>query len=132
MKKLYVDTNVFLRFLLQDNIKQAKVAEKNFILAKDEKVKIVIVSEVIPELVYVLSGVYKLSRVNIAKYIENIVKTIYLNVEQRDVWIKVMSIYPQVNFDVVDIFLAVKAKEENGEVLSFDKDFEKLEKHLSI
>jgi len=33
MKKLYVDTNVFLRFLLQDNIKQAKVAEKNFILA---------------------------------------------------------------------------------------------------
>ena len=111
---------------------QAKVSEKNFLLAKTGKVKIIVVSEVIPELVYVLSGVYKLSRVNIAKYIENIVKTIYLNVEQRDVWIKVMSIYPQVNFDVVDIFLAVKAKEENGEVLSFDKDFEKLEKHLSI
>lgn len=132
MKKLYVDTNNFLRFLLQDNIEQAKVAEKKFTLAKEEKVKIIIISEVIPELVYVLSGVYKLSRVKVAKYIEYIVKTAYFNVEQRDVWVKVMSIYPQVNVDIVDIFLAVKAKDEDGEVLSFDKDFEKLEKHLSI
>ncbi|MBU0974314.1 PIN domain-containing protein [Patescibacteria group bacterium] len=130
MKKLYVDTNVFLRFLLRDNIKQADVAEKNFTLAKEEKVKIVIISEIIPELVYVLSGIYKLSREKVTKYIESIVKTIYFNVEQRDTWVKVMGIYPQVSVDVEDIFLAVKAKEEDGDVLSFDKDFKKLEKHL--
>jgi len=41
-----------------------------------------------------------------------------------------MSVYPQVNVDVVDIFLAVKAKSDDGEVFTFDTDFKKLKKYL--
>ncbi|MBT3250022.1 MAG: PIN domain-containing protein [Candidatus Pacebacteria bacterium] len=126
MKKLYADTNTFLRFLLQDNVKQAEIAEKKFALAKEKKLRVIIISEIIPELTYVLSGVYKLSRVETAKQVANILKTPYFDIKHRDTWDKVMDLYPQVNIDVVDIFLAVRANEEGGEVFSFDKDFEKI------
>lgn len=126
MKKLYADTNTFLRFLLQDNIEQAKIAEKNFTLAKKKKLRVIIISEIIPELVYVLSGVYKLSREETAKQVSNIIETPYFDIKRRDIWAKVMDLYLQVNIDVVDIFLAVKANKEGGEVFSFDQDFEKL------
>jgi len=125
MKKLYADTNTFLRFLLQDNIEQAKIAEKKFTLAKEKKLIIIIISEIIPELIYVLSGVYKLSRAETAKQVDNIVKTPYFKVEQRDLWIKALKAYSQVKIDIVGIFLAAKASEEDGEVFSFDKDFKK-------
>ncbi len=128
MEILYTDTNVFLRFLLQDNLKQAEVVEKKIILAKKGEIEMYCVSETIPELVYVLFKVYKVSRDEVAKYINVIIKTPYFNVEQRDIWIQVMKIYPQVNIDVVDIFLAVKAKNNAGEVFSFDHDFKKLSK----
>ncbi len=127
MKKLYADTNTFLRFLLQDNIEQAKIAEKNFILAKENKLQVIVISEVIPELVYVLAGVYKLSRAETAKQVSYIVETPYFKVEQRSLWIQVLEAYPQVKVDVVDIFLAVKAAENDGAVFSFDHDFEKLD-----
>jgi len=130
MEILYTDTNVFLRLLLQDNLKQVGVVEKNFILAKKGEIEIACVSEIIPELVYVLLKVYKVSRDEVARYINIIIKTPYFNVEQRNIWVQVMKIYPQINIDVADIFLAVKAQNGGGKVFSFDADFKKLVKFL--
>lgn len=132
MKKLYADTNTFLRFLLQDNLEQARVAAEKFTLAKEKKLKIIVISEVIPELAYVLSGVYKLSRVEAAQQINHLINTPYFEIEQKDIWSKAMEIYPQVKIDVVDIFLAVKANQAAGEVFSFDQDFKKIASFFKV
>lgn len=69
MKKYYVDSNFFLRFILKDNLNQWKVANDYFKEAKLEKVKLVFLTETIIEIEYVLRKVYKLSRRIILKYL---------------------------------------------------------------
>lgn len=56
-----VDTNFILRYLLEDIIEQYKDAEKIFSNNKD----IFIPGEIIAEVVYVMMGVYKVSKEDI-------------------------------------------------------------------
>ena len=128
MKVYFADTNIFIRFLIGDNPRQAKQAGKYFALAKDKKIQIVILSEIIQEMDYVLKKVYGLSKLEIAQKLSNIVSSPYFDPEDRSIWIRSLDLYPRTNFDLVDIFLFEKAKSENGEVLSFDRDFAKLKK----
>lgn len=128
MKTYFADTNIFIRFLVGDNHKQAKQAGNYFALAKAKKIQIVILSEVILEIDYVLKKVYGLSRLEIARKLSDLVSSPYFDPEDRSIWIMCLELYRQTNFDLVDIFLFEKAKSENAEVLSFDRDFEKLGK----
>ena len=50
MRKYIADTNFFLRFILQDNEKQAKIAAKRFSEAKAGKVSIFFPDEIILEI----------------------------------------------------------------------------------
>lgn len=54
MKKFIADTNFSLRFILQDNAKHAKIAEKRLRDARDGRVSIFFPDEVILEMEFVL------------------------------------------------------------------------------
>lgn len=126
MKKYIVDTNIFLRFLLKDNEKFYQQAKKYFIDAKDKKIVLILLSQVIFEIDYVLKGVYKLSRQESADILKNLMKFPYLQVENRQVIAEAIGKYAEKNIDLVDLFLLETARKEGAEVLSFDKDFSKL------
>lgn len=128
MKTYFADTNIFLRFLLRDNFQQYKQAKAYFTLAKENKIKIVILAKVIFEIDYVLKKVYGLSPAEISAKLSDLVSATYLDIKDRSLWLKNLEIYGLFNFDLVDIFISEKAKSEGGEVLSFDQDFRKLKK----
>jgi len=128
MKAYLVDTNIFLRFILQDNKKFAQVAKKYFLKAKEGKVKLIFIPEVILEINYVLRKVYQLSRKEVAKHLSTLVKTPYFDIRNRDILIKALKIYSRINLDLADIILYVSAKKEGAHLLSFDKDFKKIPK----
>jgi predicted nucleic-acid-binding protein len=126
MKKYYVDSNFFLRFILKDNLNQWKVANDYFKEAKLEKVKLVFLTETIIEIEYVLRKVYKLSRKIISKYLLTLLSISYFEITDRELLKNALLYYVKKNIDFVDIIIFLKAKEENAEVLTFDKDFDNL------
>ncbi len=126
MKIYFADTNVFLRFLLEDNLKFTKKAGAYFTLAKKGQIKVVILSVIILEIEYVLRKVYSQSRQEITKQISSLIKSVYFEVEDRSLWLEVMELYSKVNIDMVDLLLFVKAKTNKAEVLTFDQKLAKL------
>lgn len=128
MKKFIVDTNIFIRFLLKDNKKFYQQAKKYFNDAKEKKIVLILLSQVVFEIDYVLRSVYKLSRKESADILKNLIKSPYLQVENRQVIGEAVEKYAEKNIDLVDLFLIETARKEKVEILSFDKDFSKLDK----
>lgn len=127
MIKYIVDTNIFLRFILKDNKKFFNQARKYFVQAKEHKIALIVVAPVVFEIDYVLKGVYSLSRKESADIISLLVKSPDLEVKERQLLIEAVEKYKKVNADLVDIYLFLAAKQQKAKILSFDKDFEKIE-----
>lgn len=126
MKNYVIDTNVFLRFLLQDHKKHYQTAKKYFLQARKGKIKLILIPEIVLELNYVLRGVYSLSRKKTASLLEKVVKSPDLKVQDRNILIEAVGAYEKTNVDLTDLFIYQVAQKENAEVLSFDKDFSKI------
>lgn|SRR3989338_6957366 len=126
MKKYFVDTNIILRYLLNDNKKLFIQAKKYFEQAKKKEIELVIIPEVFFEIDYVLRGVYKTSKQEICRIISKILLTPYLKLDQRNTLSDAVKIYAKTNIDLFDIYLFLTARNQNAKVISFDRDFNKL------
>ncbi len=116
-----LDTNMILRYLIRDN---EDMAEQVRHILKTEKV--LILSEVIAEVIYVMLKVYKYDRVIVA---ETLVRFINLSavVSERPVVLKTgLELFKNTKLDFVDCLLAAYHKEENYEICTFDKKLNKL------
>ncbi|PIU36470.1 hypothetical protein CO005_00945 [Candidatus Roizmanbacteria bacterium CG_4_8_14_3_um_filter_34_9] len=123
MPTYYIDANFFLRFLLKDNLTQLKVVREYFLKAKSRTIKIVCLIEIILETEYVLKKVYKYPRAIISQFLLYILNISYLEFPEREILYEAFKIYQRKSIDLVDLILYFKAKKNNAEVLSFDKDF---------
>lgn len=126
MKQFLIDTNIILRFFLQDNLKLANQAEAYFQKAKAGKISLFCPQIVIFELVFVLEKVYQFEKGKVIAKLKSFLLTAYIEIETREILLKAMGVYQKKNIDFVDIFLFVLAKEKSLEILSFDRDFRKL------
>jgi predicted nucleic-acid-binding protein len=126
MQVYYIDANYFLRFVLKDNLTQWKIADSYFEKAKQRKIKLVFITEVVLEIEYVMRKVYKFDRKLIFKYISTLLSISSFEVADREVLKLALLTYLNKNIDFVDAILFYKAKIWDAKVLSFDKDFNKL------
>ena len=122
MKTYIADTNIFIRFFIKDEEKFYKKAENYLSDAKDGKIIIILPSPVIFEIDYVLMCVYKFSRQERVGALSILIKSPYLEVEERSIFSEVIELYAKKNIDLVDLYLIEKAKLRKAEVLSFDRD----------
>ena len=106
----YIDANYFLRFILKDNLAQWKIANNYFEKAKQEKIKLVFLTEVILEIEYVMRKVYKLNRKLIFKYISTLLIINSFEVIDREVLKLALLTYLDKNIDFVDAILFYKSK----------------------
>lgn len=129
MIKTYIaDTNFYLRFLLQDVKDQATKTENFLKKAQDKKILIIFLPEVILEMTFVLESFYKVSRTNISRHLKTLVKTDYLDIKNRNTWMETFEIYEKNNISIFDLYLFLQAQKNGYEILSYDKDFKKLQK----
>jgi len=116
------DTNVILRYILQDNQAMAEHVEEQLI-----RNVCFIPVEVIAEIVYVLSKVYGVERKVITQVLTDITDTDNITVAQANVVRHALRVYASTVLDFVDCLLIGYAKEEQYSVFTFDK---KLQKYL--
>lgn len=114
----YVDTNILLRFIIDDNKELADIAEN--ILKSDE---CHLLPEVIPEMVYVLCSVYKYRREDIAQAIQQLLPLVV--VKEQLLTSLALTYFAQFNLDYVDCILLARNKLYGREVATFDKELEK-------
>jgi predicted nucleic-acid-binding protein len=126
MKSLYADTNVLVSFLTGRNINQTKELEKVFQDAQNDKLRIVVIPEIIIEVYFVLQSNYSTSRGDIYQALKQLVSSPQLEVKNRSLLLESLEIFGKVNMSLLDIYLYLTAKHEKSEVFSFDKDLEKL------
>lgn len=113
------DTNMILRYLLNDNTEMAEKAEQ-YLDAGNVSVTI----EVIAEAVYVLKGVYSLERKRIVNTIKEFLELV--DCQEMEVLNAALDTYAEHNLDFVDCILYAYHKVKGVEIATFDKDLLKL------
>ena len=108
-----LDANVILRYLLNDIPEQAAIAESAI------KEGAFTLPEVLCEVVYVLSGVYNISRADIKAAIIKLLSEI--NIQYKPVMELALALYAERNIDFVDSILIARAKILGDNVVTFDK-----------
>ena len=118
-----IDTNYIIRYLVNDNIEMADIAEK--ILTSKE---VFIANEILAEVVYVLIGVYKIEKKDIVDQLLNLLNFPNISVSNYDIIIKALKIFKTKNLDFVDCLLC--SHSNNDEIITFDKKLNKCIKNI--
>lgn len=127
-KVIYIDTNIFIRFLVKDVPFQLKESKDIFNQIKEEKLNGFISILVINESIWILENYYKLKRED---YLPDFLKLLSLPkiaIEEieKNLLITILSYYKRTRLDFTDVYLFYTA--DNRKIVSFDKDFEKLKR----
>jgi len=121
MRKIIVDTNVFLRFLLEDIPSQKKEAEKLFRKAQKGSIEIIVPQIIIFEIEFILRKYYQFPITEISSKIKSLLNAEYFQISERPLFLKSLEIYQSKNISFVDSFLVSFAELEGFELYSFDK-----------
>ena len=117
-----IDANVILRFLLNDVESQSKVAKK----AIEEGA--FTIPEVIPEVLYVLTSVYKEPRENVGKILSLFIDNV--SITDKTIIKEALFQYTNTSLDYVDCVLLARAKMLGEEILTFDSKLNKKIDHI--
>jgi predicted nucleic-acid-binding protein len=112
---IVLDTNYILRYLLDDN-------HEMFLEAKDviESNACLILNEVVAEVIYVLLGVYKVSKQNISESLYSFMEMENVSMlESKEILFSALKLFESKNLDFVDCYLC--ALKNKYEIKSFDK-----------
>jgi len=126
MNKSFVDTNLFIRYLTNDDQEKADRVEKLLVQAKSGTLNLVTTEMVIAEIVWVLESFYELTPKVIAPLIRGILATPGLEVINGPLISRALELYEGQNVDFVDGYIAAVMEKQGISVLySFDR------KHIS-
>ncbi|MEA3436025.1 MAG: type II toxin-antitoxin system VapC family toxin [Thermodesulfobacteriota bacterium] len=123
MKTYFVDTNLFIRYLTNDDIEKANRVEELLDKAALCKVRLITCEVVLAEVVWVLESYYNLNKVQIAEHLEAILATPGLNVLNGKVVEKAVAYYLNENIDFIDAYIVSLMNKLNiSSIYSFDKN----------
>lgn len=128
MKRVFVDTNVFLRFFTRDDVRQHKLARELFELAKKGDIKLVTGPPVMFELYWTLTTGYSLSSDEALDVVESIVSQPGISlIDQKMVESAVLKA-KEADEEFPDAYICAAAGiEECDAIATFNvKDFENL------
>ncbi len=121
MKTSFVDTNLFVRYLTDDDPEKADRVEALLNEATAGKVKLITSDLVLAELIWVLESSYRLKPAAITPMIRATLSTPGLEVINGAIVSRALEIYENQNVDFVDGHIAALAEKLNiSEVYSFD------------
>jgi predicted nucleic-acid-binding protein len=126
MKTSFVDTNLFVRYLTNDDKEKADRVEALLDKAAAGRLRLVTADLVLVELIWVLESSYHLKPIDIAPMIRSILASPGMEVINGALVSEALNHYEEKNVDIVDGYIAaLMEKLDITDVYSFDR------KHLS-
>ena len=117
---IIVDTNIILRYLLNDNAELNKKA-----LDIIDNNDILIPTEVIVEASYILRKNYNVTKEKMFETIQKLLSIENINFQNKDTIELAFKVYTEQNFDMVDCMLFAYYKNENYRIETFDNKLNK-------
>ena len=124
-KRRLVDTNLIVRFLVQDHEKHAKAAGKLFDACDRGEVVLVVLPVVLAECVFVLESFYEHSRGDIAAALGRLITSPGVEIGDASVCLDALDRYAKTRCHFVDCLIAAAAAIDGTPVATFDEDFRK-------
>lgn len=125
MTRLVADTNVFLRFLLKDNLDQFNTTHEVLVNVKEDKLELVIPQIVMFEIVYSLDKYYRFPKEKIIDALKTIIGTKNIKIQDLSAFKKALTLFGKNNLSFVDCFLVAYLEENDAKLFTFDKDLQK-------
>jgi len=117
-----LDTNILVRFLIQDDKQQTQAVKTLFSQAEEGKQSLFVTLLVVLELIWVLEAVYEVTREDILLSINELLSMPVLNFEKQKVIRQFISDAKTSSFDLSDLLIALSALQEDCEATyTFDK-----------
>jgi predicted nucleic-acid-binding protein len=124
-KRRLLDTNLIVRYLVQDHDKHAKAADRFFDACDRGDMVAVVLPVVLAECVFVLQSYYGRPRNEIASALGRFISSPGFEIRELAVHLDALNRYRRTNAHFVDCLIAANAVAENMTVASFDQDFRK-------
>jgi predicted nucleic acid-binding protein len=124
-KRRLIDTNLIVRYLVQDHEKHAKAAEKLFDACDRGQLILVVLPVVLAECVFVLDSFYGRARADISSALATLISSPGVEITDPAVHLDALKRYCQTKIHFVDCLIAATAAAENTPVATFDQDFRK-------
>ena len=124
-KRRLVDTNLIVRYLVQDHEKHAKAAGRLIDACDRGDVVIVVLPAVLAECVFVLESFYEHPRGDIASALGRLISSPCVEIDGAAIHLDALDRYRKTKVHFVDCLIAATAATENMPVASFDQDFRK-------
>lgn len=123
--KIFIDTNVFVRFLVNDDPKQFQHVKKLFEAIEAGSIKPYTSNIVVLELVYVLTRIYKVKRSKALDDINTLLQLRNLTVVEKSNTKKALKWANEVNIKYADLLIATQVPAEVT-LCTYDKEFNKI------
>ncbi len=124
-KQRLIDTNLIVRYLVQDHDKHARAAGRLFDACDRGDVVIVVLSVVLAECVFVLESFYRHPRTDIASALGRLISSPGVEISEATVHLNALNRYKGTKAHFVDSVIAATALAKNVPVSTFDQDFRK-------
>jgi predicted nucleic-acid-binding protein len=124
-KRKLVDTNLILRYLVQDHEVHAKAAGRLFDACDRGEVVIVVLPAVLAECVFVLESFYGHARGDIAQALGRLISSPGVEITDVAVHLNALERYTKTKAHFVDCLIAAAAAAKKTPVATFDQDFRK-------
>jgi predicted nucleic acid-binding protein len=127
VKKYLLDTNVLLRFLLDDHAELSQGAAGLFQQAADGKCVLILTDLGVAEAVWVLTSYYKLERQTVAESLAKMIVKAGIQCPTLESVLDALARFKASNYNFFDCYLAAQASALGVAVASFDKDLKEFE-----
>jgi predicted nucleic acid-binding protein len=125
----FVDTNVFIRLLMRDDLAKAEQCRSLFAKAKEGEIELHTSEAILAEIVYVLKSPvnYKLDRAQVAALLRPLVELEELKIAHKGTILRALDYYESNNLDFEDCLAIAHALRANdGRIYSYDRDLDKV------
>lgn len=126
-KRRLIDTNLIIRYLVQDHEKHARAAGRLFEACDRGDVVLVILPSVLAECVFVLESFYQHSREDIALALGRLISSPGVEIDGGPVQLNALDRYAKTKVHFVDCVIAATAWAEKIAIATFDQDFRKFD-----
>jgi len=128
--KIFIDSNIWLRFFLADEEKSFKACQKLFQLVEAGKIKPYTSTLVLLEVYYVLNSVYKIVSTSVFQDLKDILATRNLTLVEKTDFVKSLDLCKALKIKLADCLISCQIP-ENTFLVTYDKDFKKF-KNLKV
>lgn len=130
METLFLDTNVVIRYLTNDDPDKAERARRLLKQAEDGGLALVASESVVVEIVQVLASprLYNLPRQQVANDVSVILGLKGLKVPSKQTCLRALDLWADSSVDFVDALTVAQMERQGlGAIASFDRDFDRFE-----